>query len=261
MLTIGFVKHAPHYRYARGKGLSYWTLEYFSAGEVVVRTPQGCHEYRTPSALLVPPHTPYTESAGKSGRWTEHYVVFDPLPAWRTLLDWPRSECGLGLLHLSDSTIAREVKAALQSALRIQHSARVNRPLLVANALEKVLLMLDEVNPARGRAHRDARIAQALEYIAAQYSRPLTLDALAQCVYLSPSHFAHLFKAQMKQSPMEYVEQYRLERAVERLLAGGDSVEQIAAAVGFSNAPHFATRFRRRFGQSPSRYRRNPGTA
>ena len=126
------------------------------------------------------------------------------------------------------------------------------------NALERVLLALDEVNPARGNAMRDVRIEQVLEYVASHYSSALDLETLARSVYLSPSRLAHLFKTQMKQSPMQYVERYRLERAAERLLSGNDSVERIALEVGYPNAFHFSTRFRRRFGQSPRRYRGNP---
>jgi AraC family transcriptional regulator of arabinose operon len=258
MFTVGYTDHAPGDRFARGREMNHWTLEYFSAGEVEVRTSHGLHACCAPSAMLVPPHTPYTERAGGEGRWTEHYVIFDPLAHWHALLSWPQSECGLGLLRLSYPTIAREVKEVLQMALQIQRSSRINRQALVGNAVEKALLALDEINPARGHAQRDARIEQVLEYIAAQHVQALDLEALARRVYLSPSRFAHLFKMQLRQAPMQYVEQYRLARAAEKLLSSGDSIEQIAAAVGFSNAFHFSTRFRKRFGQSPRSYRLNP---
>jgi AraC family transcriptional regulator of arabinose operon len=258
MLSVGYVTHAPHFVFSRGSDMEHWTLEYFSAGEVVAQTPSGRQLCRAPAALLIPPHTPYGESGNGGSGWTEHYIVFDPLPHWHALLRWPPGEGGLGVLNLSDSTISGEVETALQAALRAQRSARPNRRLLARNAVERALLTLDEINPARGYTQRDERIEQALEEISAHYGEALDLARLARRVYLSPSRFAHLFKAQMKQSPMQYVEQYRLERAAEKLLAGHDPVEQIARDAGFTNAFHFSTRFRRRFGQPPSRYRRNP---
>jgi AraC family transcriptional regulator of arabinose operon len=258
MLSVGFVEHRSHDAFARGAELNYWTLEYFSAGKVLVQTPHGQCEYRSPVALLVSPHSAYSERALGAGLWCEHYAIFDPLPHWHQWLDWPQSECGLGALDLSDSPIAAEVESTFKNALSFQLSTRANRRLLILNALEKVLLLLDEINPARGHAQRDERIEAVLQFIAAHFQEPLDLETLARRAFLSPSRFSHLFKQQTKQAPLQFVENYRLERAAEKLLRGAQTIEQIAAEVGFHNAFHFSTRFRRRFGQSPSRYRRNP---
>ena len=258
MISIGYADHPPNYRFSRGSETNRWTMEFFSAGEVELRTSQGHHHYKAPSVLLVPPHTAYAEYAVEGGRWTEYYTIFLPPAHWHAFLNWPQSDCGLGILELSSKAIAREVESALQEALQVTRSTRVNRQALVWNAIEKALLILDEINPTRGHMQRDERIEQVLEHITTAYAQPLELETLARLAYLSPSRFAHLFKSQLKQSPMQYLEQYRLERAAEKLLVGNDSIEQIAAAVGFVNAFHFSTRFRKHYGQSPSSYRRNP---
>lgn len=259
MLSLGYVEHALNYRFVRDGELSRWTLEYLFAGHVAVHTPQGTHCYKMNSVMLIPPHTSYSvEWAGEAGDWKELYVIFDPLPQWSTLLSWPVSHCGLGILNLPNHTVTKEVESALKAGLEIQKSPRVNCHPLLFNTFERVLLTLDELNPMRGYTQRDERIEHALAYIAAHYAEPLDLAILAREVYLSPSRFSHLFRAQMQQAPIQYLEQYRLERAAEKLLTGHDSIEQLALSVGFSNVFHFSTRFRRRFGQSPSRYRRNP---
>lgn len=258
MISIGFADHPPNYRFSRGSETNRWTMEFFSAGEVELRTAQGRHLYTAPSVLLVPPHVGYAEHAVEDGRWTEYYTLFSPPAHWHAFLNWPQSSCGLGILQLPSKALATEVETALKESLRYMRSARFNRQALVWNTIEKVLLMLDEINPARGHMQRDERIEQVLEYITTEYAQPLELETLARLAYLSPSRFAHLFKSQLQQSPMQYLEQYRLERAAEKLLVGNDSIEQIAATVGFVNAFHFSTRFRKHFGQSPSNYRRNP---
>jgi len=104
----------------------------------------------------------------------------------------------------------------------------------------------------------EERIEQALALIAAHYHKPLTVNLLARQVFLSPSRFSHLFKVQLGMSPMHYLERYRLERAAEKLLTSHNSIEQISEAVGFTNPCNFSTRFRRCYGQSPSRCRLNP---
>lgn len=258
MLSFGFVKHALSDQFSRGGEMNYWTLEFFSVGEIEIHSDYGQHTYVSPAIALIPPRIAYTERAIGDGQWTEYYAIFEPLPHWHHLLSWPLSECGIGILNLPDTLVENEVKSIFQCALEFQLSARFNRRLLALNALEKLLLTLDEINPARGRAERDERIESVLEFIASHYYEPLSLETLARCAFLSPSRFSHLFKQQTKQSPLQFLENYRLERAAEKLLRSSQAIEQISIEVGFNNAFHFSTRFRRRYGQSPSRYRRNP---
>jgi AraC family transcriptional regulator of arabinose operon len=258
MLSLGYVEHDLNDQFSRGAEMNYWTLEFFSAGQIEIRTERGQQTYVSPVLALIPPHCSYTERATGDGHWTELYTIFEPLPHWHNLLDWPQSECGLGILYLSDSPVADEIHDALQVALNFQLSARANRRHLVVNALEKALLLLDEINPKRGHSQRDERIESVLEFVASHYQEPLDLETLARCAFLSPSRFSHLFKQQTRQSPLQFLENYRLERAAEKLLRSSDAIEHISNEVGFNNAFHFSTRFRRRFGQAPSHYRRNP---
>ena len=258
MLSLGYVEHNLNDQFSRSVELNFWTLEYFSAGQVEICTEHGAQVYIAPAAVLIPPHRSYTERAVGNEQWLEHFAIFDPPQSWQNLLDWPQSDCRIGLLNLSDIIIASEVENALQSALAFQLSSRTNRRSLVLNAMEKTLLLLDEINPLRGHVLRDERIERVLEHIALHFQKPFDLEVLARHAFLSPSRFSHLFKQQTKQSPLQFLENYRLERAAEKLLRSSMAIEQIAHEVGFNNAFHFSTRFRRRFGQSPSRYRRNP---
>lgn len=56
-------------------------------------------------------------------------------------------------------------------------------------------------------------------------------------------------------SPLEAILGYRLEQAALWLVEIDASVSEIAYGVGFKSVPHFSTRFKARFGETPSRYR------
>lgn len=261
MISAGYVEHRLNYRFERNNEMSRWTVEFLCAGQVLVRSLEGQQYYHESSVMLVPPRTPYSVEWGgnsKDKEWKELYVVFDPPSHWSPLLSWPASDCGTGIIHLPTSAIRTEVETALRTLRQIQKTPRSNQEAFLFNALERALLILDELNPLRGYRLQDERITQALENIAARYDTSLSLGELAREVYLSPSRFSHLFQEQMRIAPMQYLEQYRLDRAAEKLLSREDSIEQIASAVGFSNPFHFSTRFRRRFGKPPSRYRNDP---
>jgi AraC-like DNA-binding protein len=70
---------------------------------------------------------------------------------------------------------------------------------------------------------------------------------------MSPSHFAHRFRAVARVSPMRYLREVRLDAARARLLGNGSRVSEVAVEVGFESPAHFTREFKRRFGVSPSK--------
>lgn len=73
---------------------------------------------------------------------------------------------------------------------------------------------------------------------------------------MSPSSFNSKVKASTGFSPADYLIELRLAAAKELLLAGRESITEIAALCGFCSSQYFATLFSRRVGVSPSRFRR-----
>ena len=72
---------------------------------------------------------------------------------------------------------------------------------------------------------------------------------------MSPYHFHRMFKRAFRQTPMQFLQEYRL-RSARRLLATTDEqVTTIALAVGFESLGSFSWLFRRRFGLSPRQFR------
>ena len=83
-----------------------------------------------------------------------------------------------------------------------------------------------------------------------------TIAELAREVGISTFHFIRQFEAVFGLTPHQYRIQTRLERA-KRLLATGDhTVTDVCMEVGFSSLGSFSTLFTRRFGETPSSYRR-----
>jgi AraC family transcriptional regulator len=101
----------------------------------------------------------------------------------------------------------------------------------------------------------DRRIRRAIELMHAQMERELPLEELAAAAYLSPFHFARLFKKLTGYAPHAYLSAIRTAEA-ERLLAKTDlSVIEISQKVGYSSSSHFAKAFRQATGLSPRAFR------
>jgi len=83
-----------------------------------------------------------------------------------------------------------------------------------------------------------------------------TIEALAREVRISPYHFIRQFEALFGVTPHQYRIQVRLDRARQLLATQRRSVTAVCMEVGFSSLGSFSTLFSRRFGETPSAYRR-----
>ena len=102
----------------------------------------------------------------------------------------------------------------------------------------------------------DRRIRRSIELMHTQLDQDLTLKALAAESYLSPFHFARLFKKLIGTSPHNYLAGIRATRA-QFLLAETDlSVTEIGARVGYLSGSHFTKAFRIATGATPREFRK-----
>lgn len=88
----------------------------------------------------------------------------------------------------------------------------------------------------------------------------LSLARLAERCHISPRQLARRFGAAFGMSPATYVERLRTEEASQLLLSSGNSMERVAAAVGFRSADVFRRAFERRFGVTPLQFRARFGS-
>ncbi|MFC0267788.1 AraC family transcriptional regulator [Kushneria aurantia] len=104
------------------------------------------------------------------------------------------------------------------------------------------------------------RIGRALAQLQSDYAAPLSVEALAEDVSMSPSSFYHHFRRLTRLSPLQYQKRIRLLRARGMLSARTHSVSATASAVGYQSASQFSREYKRYFGCSPAdeRRRRQP---
>lgn len=98
-------------------------------------------------------------------------------------------------------------------------------------------------------------VDEALAYIKLHYMNSLTLGELAEQHAMSANRFSYLFHKYTGLRPIDYVVNYRLERACELLKAGNFPIREIADRVGYDNPLYFSRLFKKKFGVSPSAYK------
>jgi AraC family transcriptional regulator, regulatory protein of adaptative response / methylphosphotriester-DNA alkyltransferase methyltransferase len=97
---------------------------------------------------------------------------------------------------------------------------------------------------------------QARVVVARHYRRPLTLDGVAHALASSPRQLTRVYAQFGEVTFREDLLTRRLGVAAQLLIEQpAISVRDVARLVGFSQAPHFARAFRRRYGLTPARFR------
>jgi len=102
----------------------------------------------------------------------------------------------------------------------------------------------------------DRRIRRSVELMYTQLDQELTLKALAAASYLSPFHFARLFKKLTGSTPHNYLAGIRAARAQLLLAETELSVTEIGSRVGYLSASHFTKAFRLATGTTPREFRK-----
>jgi AraC-like DNA-binding protein len=100
----------------------------------------------------------------------------------------------------------------------------------------------------------DHKMTQVRLYLEEKYSSAMTVPKVARDCGLSSSALAHTFTKTFGTSPVKYLTQVRIAKAVEILSNEDRSIKEIAFAVGFGSPSHFCRTFRRMLGCAPTEY-------
>jgi AraC family transcriptional regulator of arabinose operon len=250
-LITGHYHEGSGYRIVRREGVGDWLLIATLSGKGRFGHASGELVVEPGEWVLIRPGTPHDYGVEASlKQWELLWVHFQPRAHWLPWLNWPAVALGLMTLTIGDETLDRfrEVHRLFTSDLRRSEA-------FAMNALEAVLLECDRENPLAATSRYDERIRRAMDYLERNIAYKIALADIAEAVGLSSSRLAHLFREQSGQTPQQYLEGLRMQRASELLRRTGFSIKQIADAVGFDSQFYFSQRFKAWTKRSPSAFR------
>lgn len=97
------------------------------------------------------------------------------------------------------------------------------------------------------------QIAQAVEWLKGNFTRPLRIDDLAKQVNMSTSTLHHHFRALTAMSPLQYQKWLRLNEARRLMLTENHDASTAAFQVGYESPSQFSREYGRLFGTPPLR--------
>lgn len=120
-----------------------------------------------------------------------------------------------------------------------------------------VMMLLPEYSLQEGHSDTTPNIApidRVCDYIQAHLTKPITLSQLEHLSGLTARSLRYAFQNRFQYSPMQWLQQQRLERARQQLSKADptDTVACIAQACGISRLTTFEPAYLRRFGEKPS---------
>ena len=110
------------------------------------------------------------------------------------------------------------------------------------------------VEQPRDEDKKMLQLKTVFDLIESRYSQKLTLDDLASAVHLDRKYFCRFFKQATHMTPMQYLQYYRVARALNEMQLTDKNVTEIALDAGFSAPEYFTRVFKKQKGIAPGQY-------
>ena len=192
---------------------------------------------------------------------TEFFVGFSDIQ----IKDMPRNHfpapCGEYIIHTGGEL--RQKLFRICSSMEADNAVcRQGRYFMLKSYLVQMLLLVirEQCEPmvvhggyAFESVNKKYVVEQIVSYFEDHYHEKISLDHIAENMYLSPFYISKIFKSETGDTPIRHLINIRLEKAKELLEGGkGGSIQEVAASVGYDDAYHFSKLFKKRYGISPS---------
>lgn len=182
-------------------------------------------------------------------RWVHFHASYEDRELYRNLNMQPTVQAAdyEEIMTLYDRLFARLASPRRTRGLRLK-AAMLD---LISSVIEQMALDETEDAPTQDLQKLDA----VMQYIDDHLADNITVEDLAKQVYLHPNYFIMFFKGLMGISPIQYVNNRRMEEAKNLLLDPDSNVSEVANRVGMQ-IYYFSRVFKSYTGLTPSRYRK-----
>lgn len=153
-----------------------------------------------------------------------------------------------GCVFKNNRTIENNVEDCISLCRENPHTYEVQISKKLSDILHETLL-----NIQNGESDK---ISAVCDYIAENYSQPLSTEKLANISCFSRCYFSTVFKKVTGTTLHDYLVCYRLDRAKELLIEGKLSINQIAEKTGFNDVGTFIRTFKKKENTTPLQYKK-----
>ncbi len=131
-----------------------------------------------------------------------------------------------------------------------------HRLLMQSRILELIYLLCDHTSKQgfQSKSSNKEMIEKVIKYIKANLASDLSLNTVAEYASFSPIHFHNCFKRSTGKTLREFVEEQRLQKAINLLISTDMTLSEIAYECGFSSQSYFSSVFKQKMKTTPRKY-------
>lgn len=221
-------------------------------GGALYRSPDESFSVKTGDFLHFAPHAWQDWRSSDLEGWTVSFLILE-LPSRLNRLLLPDNlgpGIGKAVLEKDDQKKVASCFSTMDEWL--SHPGALSNDIII-NQLEYILLL---VRSRSEITNIDPRIEKARSFLHSQIEKPTRLDDVAMAANLSRARLCTLFKEELKTTPLQYLEDLRMERAAQLLRFTSTDAETISRTLGYEDRKYFDKRFKRIHQLTPFQYRK-----
>lgn len=245
---------------AHSHGTGCYEIHFIAAGRGTLQTDFGDYAIEPDTLFVTGPHIRHAQTPDAADPMQEYCVYLRTARSGKELAPIAEAFCAVPFWFGRDNG---EIRAVFQqifhefSQKRTGYTVQVQ--LLLSQLLVKLVRQYETTQqtdaPAPYRPSADA-VSFIMEECFLYEYRTLTLQTLAERLQFSPRQTQRLLKSYYGRTFQQKKQEARLSAAVELLQNGHARIAEIAETLGFASPEHFSNAFKKAYGVSPSRYRR-----
>lgn len=271
VLNVGLAVHNADWNW-KNVNSPFTRLYYVTEGSAQIELPDGIYTLSPKHMYFIPAFTIHTNICKSNfvhyylHIYEDHYSDNDWLDHWKFPVEIEATDLDLALfkrlceinphmtLQKSDPTTYDNNTTLMQNLIKNRQRAfcdKVESRGIVFQLLSRFF--------KQGQSKiemEDNRIAKTVLYIRKHLNEAIELEKLAEISCLSKDHFIRLFKKELGTTPLQYINQKKIEKAQLLLITEELAVKEIAFQLAFDDYSYFNRLFKKTTGVTPQEYRR-----
>lgn len=271
VLNVGLAVHNADWNW-KNVNSPFTRLYYVTEGSAQIELPDGIYTLSPKHMYFIPAFTIHTNICKSNfvhyylHIYEDHYSDNDWLDHWKFPVEIEATDLDLALfkrlceinphmtLQKSDPTTYDNNPTLIQNLIKNRQRAFCDKVESRGIVFQLLSHFLKHAQPKIEM--EDNRIAKAVLYIRKHLNEPIEIEKLSEISCLSKDHFIRLFKKELGATPLQYINQKKIEKAQLLLITEDLAVKEIAFQLAFEDYSYFNRLFKKITGVTPQEYRR-----